>query len=215
MAKLSVVDMTGKSVGELDLKADVFEVDYNEALIHQIYVGLKANQRRGTADTKTRGEIRGGGRKPWKQKGTGNARQGSRRAPHWKGGGVVFGPHPRSYVQALPKNMRHAALRSALSQRLRESNFTALSTISLSEIKTKKIIEMLVSVTKNAHSSTKFEDRSVILLAQTDHNVIKAAANIPGVQVKTVNQFNLLDVIDNQRILATQDAIRHLEETLS
>lgn len=215
MAKLAILDMAGKSVGELDLNKDVFEVDYNEALIHQIYVGLKANQRRGTADTKVRGEIRGGGRKPWRQKGTANARQGSRRAPHWKGGGAVFGPHPRSYVQALPQGMRHAALRSALSQRVRENNLTALSAVSVEDYKTKNIVNMLVALTKNAHSTTKFQDRSVILLGKADAKVAKAASNIPGVQVRTVNQFNLLDVVENSRILATQDAIRQLEENLS
>ena len=213
MAKLALLDMAGKSVGEIELKAEVFEAEYNENLIHQIYVGLLANERRGTADTKTRGEIRGGGRKPWRQKGTGNARQGSRRAPHWKGGGTVFGPHPRSYEQSLPKKMRHAALRSALSQRVREANFKALSEVKLDGFKTKSIIDMLVKVTEWDHSST--ANRSLLLLAEADNFVKKSAANIPGVEVKLVSQFNLVDVVRNHRILATQDAIRKLEETLS
>ena len=213
MAKLQLLDMTGSSVGEIELKPEVFEVEFNEALVHQMYVGLLANKRHGTADTKTRGEVRGGGRKPWRQKGTGNARQGSRRSPIWKGGGVSFGPHPRSYEQALPQKMRHAALRSALSQRVRESNFKALSEVALTEFKTKAIIDMLVSITQDDHSSTK--RRSLLLLAEPNAFVKKSAANIPGVDVKVVNQVNLVDVVHNHRILATQDAIRKLEETLS
>ena len=213
MAKLPLVDMAGKEVGEIELKPEVFEVDFNEALVHQIYVGLLANERRGTADTKTRGEVRGGGRKPWRQKGTGNARQGSKRSPIWKGGGITFGPHPRSYEQALPKKMRHAAMRSALSQRVRESNFKAISEVALQEFKTKAIVEMLVKITQDDHCSTK--RRSLLLLAEPNAFVKKSAANIPGVNVKMVNQVNLVDVIHNHRILATQDAIRKLEETLS
>lgn len=143
MAKLPVFDMAGKSAGDLELSDAVFGAEFNQGLIHQIFVGLQANARHGTADTKTRGEVRGGGRKPWRQKGTGMARQGSRRAPHWKGGGTVFGPHPRKYTQALPKKMRHAALRSALSQRVRENAVTALSELALEEFKTKRIVEML------------------------------------------------------------------------
>jgi len=143
MAKLPLFDMAGKSAGDLELSDTVFGAEYNQGLIHQIFVGLQANLRHGTADTKTRGEVRGGGRKPWRQKGTGMARQGSRRAPNWKGGGTVFGPHPRKYTQALPKKMRRAALRSALSQRVRENAVTALSEVSLEEFKTKKIVDML------------------------------------------------------------------------
>lgn len=213
MAKLQLLDMAGSSVGEIELKPEVFEVEFNESLVHQIYVGLLANKRRGTADTKTRGEVRGGGKKPWRQKGTGNARQGSRRSPIWKGGGVSFGPHPRSYEQALPQKMRHAALRSALSQRVRESNFKALSEVALKEFKTKAIVDMLVKITQDDHSSTK--RRSLLLLAEPNSFVKKSAANIPGVDVKVVGQVNLVDVVHNHRILATQDAIRKLEETLS
>ncbi len=146
MAKLPVFDMAGKSAGDLELSDTVFGAEYNQGLIHQIFVGLQANARHGTADTKTRGEVRGGGRKPWRQKGTGMARQGSRRAPNWKGGGTVFGPHPRKYTQALPKKMRHAALRSALSQRVRENAVTALSELALEEFKTKRIVEMLTAL---------------------------------------------------------------------
>ena len=213
MPKLKVVDMAGKSAGEIELKSEVFDVPYNQGLIHQIYEGLRANLRRGTADTKGRGEVRGGGKKPWRQKGTGNARHGSRRSPIWKGGGISFGPTPRSYNQALPQKMRHAAMRSALSQRVREENFTALKEVQLNEFKTKSMVEMLVAVTKEDHSSTK--SRSLLLIGAANQQVQRSAANIPGVQVVVVENLNLLDVVGTHRILATQEAIQKLEETLS
>lgn len=212
MPKLTLVDMAGKSAGDIELNADVFDAPYNEGLIHQIYTGLRANLRRGTHDTKGKGEVRGGGKKPWRQKGTGNARVGSRRSPLWKGGGISFGPTPRSYNQALPKKMRHAAMRSALSQRVREENFTAVSEIKLDGFKTKTMVEMFVKITKEDHSSTK--SRSLLLIGATDTQVQKSAANIPGVTVVVVDNLNLLDVVAAHRILATRDAIQKLEETL-
>jgi large subunit ribosomal protein L4 len=213
MPKLQMLDMAGKVVGDIDLKDEVFAAEYKENLIHQIYVGLMANRRHGTHDTKTRGEVRGGGRKPWRQKGTGNARQGSRRSPIWKGGGTTFGPTPRKYTQVLPKTMRHAALRSALSQRVRESAFTALSEVKLESYKTKSIVAMLQAITQDDHSVS--TSHTLLLLGSRDTVVMQSASNIPGVEVVVVDQVNVVDVVNSKRILATRDAISKLEEVLS
>jgi large subunit ribosomal protein L4 len=213
MAKLSVLSMAGEVVGDLDLSSKVFEAEYNQGLVHQIFTGLLANRRHGTADTKGRGEVRGGGKKPWRQKGTGNARHGSRRSPIWKGGGISFGPTPRSYNQALPKKMRHAAMRCALSQRVRESNFVALNEVKFDTYKTKAVVEMLVKVASHAHESTK--DRTLLVIDKHDTVILKSAANIPGLTVVTVDQLNLVDIVLTHRVLATKGAIQHLEEQLS
>ncbi len=213
MPKLPLVDMAGKIVGDIELKDQVFGAEYKENLIHQMYVGLMANRRHGTHDTKTKGEVRGGGKKPWRQKGTGNARHGSRRSPIWKGGGTVFGPTPRKYTQVLPKAMRHAALRSALSQRVRESNFTALSDVQLESFKTKAVVEMLKSITQDDHSVS--TSHTLLVLGHRDPVVMKSAANIPGVEVVVADLVNVVDVVNSKRILATKEAIEKLEETLS
>ena len=213
MPKLSVLDMAGKSVGDIELSDVVFGAEYKESLIHQIYVGLRANLRHGTHDTKGRGEVRGGGRKPWRQKGTGNARQGSRRSPLWKGGGITFGPTPRKYTQVLPKNMRHAALRSALSQRVRDNNFVAVSEVKLESYKTKHVVDMLKAITQDDHSVS--TSHTLLLIGERDRVLLKSAANIPGVDAICVEQVNVIDVVDSKRILATRDAIQKLEELLS
>lgn len=205
--------MAGKSVGNIELKDAIFGAEYKESLIHQIYVGLRANLRHGTHDTKGKGEVRGGGRKPWRQKGTGGARHGSRRSPIWKGGGISFGPTPRKYTQVLPKTMRHAALKSALSQRVRESNFTAISEVKLDSYKTKTIVEMLKTLTQDDHSVS--TSHTLLLVGSRDPFVLKSAANIPGLTLVTVDQVNVVDVVDSKRILATREAIEKLEEVLS
>ena len=208
MPKLSVHDMKGKVVGDVSLKDEVFDVPYNEGLIHQIFVGLMANKRRGTHSTKTRGEIRGGGRKPWRQKGTGMARAGTKTSPLWRGGGIVFGPRPRGYQKGLPKKMRHGAMRSALSQRVREEKLTALDQVTMEEYKTKTMVKML--------SDLKIEDRRTLLvLHEKDDKVIKSASNIPGFNVVLAENLNLLDVVKNHRVLATKDALEKIQEVLS
>jgi large subunit ribosomal protein L4 len=205
--------MAGSSVGNIELKDTIFAAEYKESLIHQIYVGLRANLRHGTHDTKGKGEVRGGGKKPWRQKGTGGARHGSRRSPIWKGGGISFGPTPRKYTQVLPKTMRHAALKSALSQRVRESNFTAISEVKMDSYKTKTIVEMLKTLTQDDHSVS--TSHTLLLVGSRDPFVLKSASNIPGVSVVTVDQVNVVDVVDSKRILATREAIEKLEEVLS
>ncbi|MBN9416153.1 MAG: 50S ribosomal protein L4 [Candidatus Eremiobacteraeota bacterium] len=213
MAKIKLHDMAGKVVGDIDLKDAVFGAEYKENLIHQIYVGLLANRHHGTHDTKGKGEVRGGGRKPWRQKGTGGARAGSRRSPLWKGGGTTFGPTPRKYTQVLPKTMRHAALRSALSQRVREEAFTAVSEVKLDGFKTKTVVDMLKSLTQDDHSVS--TSHTLLLIAEQDAVVMKSAANIPGVEVIVAERINVVDVVNSKRILATKDAITKLEEVLS
>lgn len=208
MPKLSLHDMTGKVVGDLDLKSEVFDVPFNSGLVHQIFVGLMANQRRGTHSTKTRGEVRGGGRKPHRQKGTGGARHGSRRSPIFRGGGITFGPRPRSYQQSLPKKMRHGALRCALSQRLRDENLTGLSELTLSEFKTKAIVSLF--------DALKLDSRKTLLvLGAPNRFVEKSAANIPGLQVVLASDLNLVDVMKHDRVVATQEALTILQEALS
>jgi large subunit ribosomal protein L4 len=213
MAKIKLHDMAGKVVGDIDLKDAVFGAEYKENLIHQIYVGLLANRHHGTHDTKGKGEVRGGGRKPWRQKGTGGARAGSRRSPLWKGGGTTFGPTPRKYTQVLPKTMRHAALRSALSQRVREEAFTAVSEVKLDGFKTKAVVDMLKSLTQDDHSVS--TSHTLLLISEQDQVVMKSAANIPGVEVIVAERVNVVDVVNSKRILATKDAITKLEEVLS
>ncbi|MFN8613471.1 MAG: 50S ribosomal protein L4 [Vulcanimicrobiota bacterium] len=213
MAKVKLHDMAGKVVGDIELKDAIFGAEYKENLIHQIYVGLLANRHHGTHDTKGKGEIRGGGRKPWRQKGTGGARAGSRRSPLWKGGGTVFGPTPRKYTQVLPKTMRHAALRSALSQRVREEAFTAVSEVKLDGFKTKAIVDMLKSLTQDNHAVS--TAHTLLLIGAADTVVQKSAANIPGVEVIVAERVNVVDVVNSKRILATKDAITKLEEVLS
>lgn len=205
--------MAGASVGNIELKDAIFAAEYKESLIHQIYVGLRANLRHGTHDTKGKGEVRGGGRKPWRQKGTGGARHGSRRSPIWKGGGISFGPTPRKYTQVLPKTMRHAALKSALSQRVRESNFTAISEVKLDSYKTKTIVDMLKTLTQDDHSVS--TSHTLLLVGSRNPFILKSAANIPGLTLVTVDQVNVVDIVDSKRILATREAIEKLEEVLS
>lgn len=208
MPKLSLHDMAGKVVGDFELKSEVFDVPFNAGLVHQIFVGLLANQRRGTHSTKTRGEVRGGGRKPHRQKGTGGARHGSRRSPIFRGGGITFGPRPRSYNQVLPKKMRHGALRCVLSQRLREESLTGLSELAMNEFKTKTIVKMFESL--------KLESRKTLLvLGSSNPQVEKSAANIPGLNVVHAGDLNLVDIVQHDRVVATQEALNILQEALS
>ena len=213
MPKLPLVDMAGKVVGDIELKDGVFNADYKESLIHQIYVGLMANKRHGTHDTKGKGEVRGGGKKPWRQKGTGNARHGSRRSPIWKGGGVTFGPTPRKYTQVLAKTMPHGAIRSALSVSVGKFILTHVSAVKLDGYKTKPIVEMLKQLTQDDHSVS--TSHTLILIGSQDKVVMKSAANIPGVEVIVAELVNVVHIVNSKRILATKDAIKKLEEVLS
>ena len=210
MPKVSLYNMKGETVGELELNQEVFAVPYNEALIHQVMVSLRANQRQGNAKTKTRGEVSSGGRKPFRQKGTGMARQGSRRSPLMRGGAITFGPVVRSYTQAIPRKMRRLALRSALSQRVNESVLTALDALKIEEYKTKAFISVL-----NAIKVQPTEGRVLVVLKDADEKTLKSAANVPNVRVVEARNLNLLDVIDYPRLVATSDALKAIEEGLA
>lgn len=208
MPKLSLHDMAGKVVGDFELKSEVFDVPFNQGLVHQIFIGLLANLRRGTHHTKVRGEVRGGGRKPHRQKGTGGARHGSRRSPIFRGGGITFGPRSRSHNVTLPKKMRHGALRCALSQRLRDESLTGISELSMTEFKTKTIIKMF--------DSLKLDSRKTLLvLGSANAQVEKSASNIPGLNVVHANDLNLVDIMQHDRVVATQEALNIIQEALS
>ncbi len=208
MPKVSVYNMKGEAVGELELNPEVFETPYHQAVLHQVVLAQQANARRGTHKTKTRGEVRGGGKKPWRQKGTGQARHGSRRSPIWKGGGVSFGPQPRSYAQKIPKKMRQLAMKSALSQRLREEMITALSEITLGDFSTRHFADMLKALKVDG-------GRALVVVNQPDLKVEKSAANLPGVKLVRASNLNLLDLVKYPRLVATREALQSIEEVLS
>lgn len=208
MPKLSLLDMKGKKAGSLDLKSEVFDVPFNEGLVHQIFCGLMANKRRGTASTKTRGEVRGGGRKPYRQKGTGMARHGSKVSPIFRGGGITFGPRPRSYNQALPKKMRHGAMRSVLSQKLRDEALTGISELELSEFKTKAMLEFFGAI--------KVDTRKTLLILDGPNKFVeKSVSNIPALNVAYAESVNLIELLKHDRVVATKEALEKIQEALS
>jgi len=206
MPKVAVYNLEGQTVGEIELSDVVFGAPVNEALLHQAVVTYLANQRQGTASTKTRGEVRGGGRKPWRQKGTGRARQGSIRAPHWVGGGVVFGPKPREYRLAMPKKARRAALRSALSAKAREGNLIVLESLVLPEPKTKLMAGVLRRLSA--------ERKPLILLAERNRNVELSTRNLPGAATMQATDVNVYAVLSHEKLVLTKDAVAKLEEAL-
>lgn len=208
MPMVTLYDMNGNPAGELELAPDVFDVPYHESVLHQVLVACQASRRRGTHSTRTRGEVRGGGRKPWRQKGTGLARHGSRRSPLWTGGGIVFGPRPRSYRQKVPRKVRRLAMRSALSQRLREDRLTVLSELTFEEFKTRRFVALLSALRIG-------EPRVLVVLHRRDQKVEKSAANIPGVTVVSADRLNVADVVSHERLLATREALQQIEEVLS
>jgi len=204
MPNLDVLSMDGKKVSTIELKEEIFSVKPNEALVHQVLVNYLANQRQGTQSTKTRAEVRGGGIKPWRQKGTGRARQGSIRAPQWIKGGIALGPKPRSYKYKVNKKERQLALKSVLSNRVVENQMTILDKISFEEIKTKNMLSVL--------SNLKLEGKILLLLADKNENVMVSARNIKGITINLVNSINIYDLLNNTKILTTVDTIKKLEE---
>jgi large subunit ribosomal protein L4 len=205
--RASVVDLNGKVVRSIDLDDRVFGIAPNEAVVHQAVVTQQANARQGTHDTRTRGEVAGGGKKPYKQKGTGHARQGSRRAPHYKGGGVVFGPHPRSYEKALPRKMRRLALRSVLSARAAENALTIVDAFEIDAPKTKALIATL--------GALGISSGAVVVTAERSDGVWRAARNLERVHVVTPNGLNLLDVLRMPELVLTESAVAVLVQTLT
>ena len=203
MANVSVYNIEGKEVGTIELNDAVFGVEVNEHLVHMAVVSQLANNRQGTQSAKTRAEVRGGGRKPWKQKGTGHARQGSIRAPQWKGGGVVFAPKPRDYSFKMNKKEKRAALKSALTSRVVENKFVVVDELKLDEIKTKKFVEVL----KNLNV-----EKALVVLNDMDEKVIASAANIPTVKTTQTNELNVFDVLKYDTVVVTKAAVATIEE---
>lgn len=204
MAKISVFDMAGKAVSETELADAVFGITPNEAVMHAMVVNYLANQRQGTQSTLTRTEVRGGGRKPWRQKGTGHARQGSIRAPQWTHGGVALGPKPRDYRYALNKKVRRLAMKSALSTKVLDNNMIVLDTLAVDAYKTKTIVEMLKALN--------VEGKALIVTAEANSKVIKSAANIKGVKTAAVNTLNVYDILNYDKFIVSKDAVAKIEE---
>lgn len=203
MANVSVYNMKGAEVGFLELSDAVFGADIKEQLVHQAVVTYLANQRQGTQSALTRSEVSGGGKKPWRQKGTGNARQGSIRSPQWTGGGIVFAPKPRDYGKKMNKKERRAALFSVLTDKVNNDNLIALDEMKFDEIKTKNFVEVL--------NNLKADD-ALVILSESDKNVILSGRNIPTVKVITTDSINTYDVLKYKKLIATQDALKKIEE---
>ncbi len=203
MANVAIYDMKGKEVGKMDLSDAVFGVEINEHLVHMAVVQQLANNRQGTQKAKTRSEVSGGGRKPWRQKGTGHARQGSTRSPQWTGGGVVFAPVPRDYSFKLNKKEKRIALKSALTSRVQENKFIVLDELKLDEIKTKKFQEVLDNLKVS---------KALVVLNDNDQNVMMSARNIPNIRTALTNTINVYDVMKYNTVIVTKDAVATIEE---
>ena len=204
MPKVDVYDVEGKKVKTLELKEEVFGLTPNEAVVHSVFVNYLANQRQGTQSTKTRAEVSGGGRKPWRQKGTGRARQGSIRAPHWVGGGIALGPKPGSYNYTVNKKEKRLAIKSLLSSKVLENALTVVDHLELKEIKTKEMAKIL--------NNLKVEGKTVILLPEGNENVQKSARNIEGVKTLRVDTINVYDLLKHKNLVVTEDTVKKLEE---
>ena len=204
MPKIDVNDIEGKKVKTIELKEEVFGIEPNEAIVHSVLVNYLANQRQGTQSTKTRAEVSGGGRKPWRQKGTGRARQGSIRAPHWVGGGVALGQKPRSYNYTVNKKEKRLAIKSMLSSKVSENELVVVESLPLKEIKTKEMARIL--------NNLKVEGKAVILLPEKDEIVQKSARNIEGVKTLQVGTINVYDLLKHKNLVVTEDTVKKLEE---
>lgn len=205
MPNIKVLDMTGKQVSDIELSDAVFGIKPNEAAMHTMVVNYLANQRQGTQSTLTRTEVRGGGRKPWRQKGTGHARQGSTRAPQWTHGGIALGPKPRSYRFTVNKKLKRLAMKSALSAKVLDNNMIVLDNITMDEYKTKTMLAMLKAV--EAEGS-----KALIVMPEVNSFVIKSAANIPGVKTALVNTINVYDILNYDKFIIVKDAVAKIEE---
>ena len=203
MANVAVYNMEGKEVGKLDLNDAVFGVEVNEHLVHMAVLQQLANNRQGTQKAKTRSEVRGGGRKPWRQKGTGHARQGSTRAPQWTGGGVVFAPVPRDYSFKINKKEKRAALKSALTSRVQENKLIVVDELKLDEIKTKQFAQVM----KNLNV-----DKALVIINENDQNIVMSAKNIPTVKVAQTNTINVFDILKYSTVVVTKAAVATIEE---
>ena len=204
MPKVSVYNIEGKKVSDVELKEEIFGIEPNEAVVHSVLVNFLANQRQGTQSTKTRSEVSGGGRKPWRQKGTGRARQGSIRAPQWIKGGIALGPKPRSYKYTVNKKERALAIRSVLSAKVLENELVVVDSLPLNDIKTKEMVKAL--------SNLKVEGKALIMLPEKNENVQKSARNIDGVKTTLVETINVYDLLKYNKLVVTEDTVKKLEE---
>ena len=207
MPKVNVYNMLGQEVGEIELKDDIFGVEVNEHVLYEVVKNQLANKRQGTQSAKTRAEVRGGGRKPWRQKGTGRARQGSIRASQWVGGGVSFAPKPRDYSYKVPKKVRRLAMKSALSSKVQNNEIIVLEGLNLEEPKTKEMAKILANI--------KAGKKALVVMDEKDVNVIKASRNIPNVQTALVNTLNVYDILNYDSFIITKDAVRKVEEVFA
>ncbi|QEY35619.1 50S ribosomal protein L4 [Caproiciproducens galactitolivorans] len=204
MPKVAVLDMAGKEVEKIDLSEAVFGIEPNTKVLHDMVVNYLANQRQGTQSALTRAEVSGGGRKPWRQKGTGHARQGSTRAPQWTHGGIVFAPKPRDYSYSLNKKVKRLAMKSALSSKVIDNDLIVLDKITLDEYKTKTIATMLKAIGS--------EKKALIVLPEVNEKVIASAANIPGVKTAMANTLNVYDILNADKFIVLKDAVAQIEE---
>jgi large subunit ribosomal protein L4 len=207
MPKVTLFNQAGSQVGELELAESIFGIQPNEAVLFDAVIAQRASLRQGTHKVKGRSEVRGGGRKPWRQKGTGRARQGSIRSPQWRGGGIVFGPTPRSYSYKLPKKVRRLAIKSALSTKVLENNVIVLDNLAFDAPKTKEMIAVLKGLS--------VENKALIVTGDANEAVALSARNIPGVTVITANGVNVLDVLHHDKLIMTKSAVEKVEEVLA
>ena len=204
MAKVTMLDMSGKAVGDIELADEIFAIEPNEHAVHDTIKNYLANQRQGTQSAKNRGEVRGGGRKPFRQKGTGRHRQGSSTDPSQIGGGVVFAPKPRDYRYSIPKKVKRLALKSALSSKLKEDELIVIDSIKFEAPKTKDMIKMLDAV--------KAENKALIVTSEKDENIIRSASNIKGVRTALVSTMNVYEIVNHYSLILTKDAAKKIEE---
>ncbi len=204
MPKIDVYDIKGKKVSDIELAENIFGIEPNENIVHSVLVNYLANQRQGTQSTKTRAEVRGGGKKPWRQKGTGRARQGSIRAPQWVKGGIALGPKPRSYKYAVNKKERRLAIKSLLSSKVLEKELTVVDKLELSEIKTKTMVKALADL--------KVEGKTLIVLAEKNENVLMSSRNIEGVKTILLNNINVFDLLKYNNLVLPLETVKKIEE---
>ncbi|KGF11628.1 50S ribosomal protein L4 [Tissierellia bacterium S5-A11] len=204
MPKIQMLNMEGKSIQEVELKEDIFNIEVNEHAVYLVVKNILANRRQGTQSAKTRAEVRGGGRKPWRQKGTGRARQGSIRSPQWKGGGVVFAPKPRDYSYTTPKKVRRLALRSVLTSKVQENELILVDALKLEEAKTKAMVQALKAL--------KAAKKSLILVGEGNESVARAAKNIAGVKVLNIQNINVYDLLKYDSLILDQEALNKIQE---
>lgn len=207
MPKVALLNQAGSNVGEIELNDSVFGIEPNQHVLFEAVIMQRASLRQGTHKVKNRSEVAGGGRKPWRQKGTGRARQGSIRSPQWRGGGIVFGPTPRSYAYKLPKKVRRLAIKSALSSKVVDNNIVVLEDLALNAPKTKEMTSVLKGLS--------VEKKALIVTADNNENVALSARNIPGVTVVTANGVNVLDVLNHDKLIMTKAAVQKVEEVLA